>query len=270
MKNLLIVLCTFLVCSCGQSQEEREKIAAVACAVMSETRNMDAAIRVEKINEAREKIGGEPFLAGDNKIKEAVGYDLCAELILDDGSYGELLAIEQEMEQKREREKEEQRVAELREKEEQRVAELKERERQKAREIEEYKRSITADGIDALNDFKKCQSDKQPCIDRFTSIGEKVYNKICAVCHQSNGQGLPPAFPSLTTQQFLKRKKSEHISIVADGKVGTAMQSFRSQLNEAEIAAVITYTLNSWGNSSSSKTRLVTTHEVLMHSKEHG
>ena len=256
MKQLVIVLCTFLISSCGQSQEEREKIAAVACAVMSETRNMDAAIRVEKINEAREKIGGEPFLAGDEKIKEAVGYDLCAELILDDGSYGGLLAIEQEMEQKREREKEEQRVAEL-----------KERERQKAREIEEYKRSITADGIDALNDFKKCQSDKQPCIDRFTSIGEKVYNEMCAVCHQYNGQGIPPAFPSLTTQQFLKRKKSEHISIVADGKVGTAMQSFRSQLNEAEIAAVITYTLNSWGNSSSSKTRLVTTHEVLMHSK---
>lgn len=266
MKKLVIVLCTFLISSCGQSQEEREKIAAVTCAVMSETRNMDAAIRVEKINEAREKIGGEPFLAGDDKIKEAVGYDLCAELILDDGSYGELLAIEQEMEQKREREKE-QRLAELKEKEEQRLQEVKEKERQKAREIEEYTRSITVDAVDALNDFKKCQSDEKPCIDRFISIGEKVYNEMCAACHQSNGQGFPPVFPSLTTQQFLKRKKSEHISIVADGKVGTTMFSFRSQLNEAGIAAVITYTLNSWGNSSSSKTRLVTTHEVLMHSK---
>ena len=255
MKKLVIVLCTFLISSCGQSQEEREKIAAVACAVMSETRNMDAAIRVEKINEAREKIGGEPFLAGDDKIKEAVGYDLCAELILDDGSYGELLA------------KEEQRLAELKEKEEQRLQEVKEKERQKAREIEEYKRSITVDAVDALNDFKKCQSDEKPCIDRFTSIGEKIYNEMCAVCHQSNGQGLPPAIPSLTTQQFLNRKKSEHISIVADGKVGRPMHSVLSQLNEAEIAAVITYTLNSWGNSSSSKTRLVTTHEVLMHSK---
>ena len=261
MKKLVIVLCTFLISSCGQSQEEREKIAAVACAVMSETRNMDAAIRVEKINEAREKIGGEPFLAGDDKIKEAVGYDLCVELILDDGSYEEeLLEIEKERTQRKE-----QRLTEQREWERQRVSEKwKEQNnifQRREREIAEREHKQN------LNDFKKCQSDKQPCIDRFTSIGEKVYNKICAVCHQSNGQGLPPAFPSLTTQQFLKRKKSEHISIVADGKVGTAMQSFRSQLNEAEIAAVITYTLNSWGNSSSSKTRLVTTHEVLMHSK---
>ena len=69
MKNYLVIFLTLTLIACGPSQEEKEKIAAVSCAVMSETRNMDAAIRVEKINEARDKIGGEPFLRGDDAIK---------------------------------------------------------------------------------------------------------------------------------------------------------------------------------------------------------
>ena len=64
-------------------RRKKEKIAAVSCAVMSETRNMDAAIRVREINAAREKIGGEPFLRGDDAIKEAFEYGLCEELVLD-------------------------------------------------------------------------------------------------------------------------------------------------------------------------------------------
>ena len=82
MKKLVIVLCTFLISSCGQSQEEREKIAAVACSIMGETRNMDSAVRIEKMNDAREKIGGEPFLDGDHVIKESFEYGLCQELVL--------------------------------------------------------------------------------------------------------------------------------------------------------------------------------------------
>ena len=42
---------TLLLTGCGQSQDEKEKIASVSCAIMSESRNMDASIRVEKIND---------------------------------------------------------------------------------------------------------------------------------------------------------------------------------------------------------------------------
>ena len=51
---------------------------------MGETRNMDAAVRVEKMNDARKKIGGEPFLEGDSVIQEAIEYGLCQELVLND------------------------------------------------------------------------------------------------------------------------------------------------------------------------------------------
>ena len=57
MNKILLILCLVLLTSCSPSQEEKEKVAAVTCAIMSETRNMDAAVRVEKMNEARDKIG---------------------------------------------------------------------------------------------------------------------------------------------------------------------------------------------------------------------
>jgi antitoxin component YwqK of YwqJK toxin-antitoxin module len=102
MKKLVIVLCTFLICSCGQSQEEREKIAAVACSIMGETRNMDSSIRVREMNDAREKIGGEPFLGGDSTIKEAFEYGLCQELVLNE-TYDERLQSRKDAQRERAR-----------------------------------------------------------------------------------------------------------------------------------------------------------------------
>jgi len=85
MNKLILILGSVLIISgCGPSQEEREKVAAVTCSIMGETRNMDAAVRVEKMNEARDKIGGEPFLRGDDAIKEALEFGLCQELVLNE------------------------------------------------------------------------------------------------------------------------------------------------------------------------------------------
>ena len=84
MSRVLVILGMFLLASCGQSQEEKKDIAAVTCSIMSETRNMDAAVRVREMNNAREKIGGEPFLRGDDAIIESLSYELCEELVLND------------------------------------------------------------------------------------------------------------------------------------------------------------------------------------------
>jgi cytochrome c oxidase subunit 2 len=78
--------------------------------------------------------------------------------------------------------------------------------------------------------------------------GEKVYQQNCLTCHQANGQGIPPAFPSLVGQGLAIGPIGEHIDIVINGKAGTAMQAFAAQLNPAEIAAVVTYERNAWGN----------------------
>lgn len=78
--------------------------------------------------------------------------------------------------------------------------------------------------------------------------GEDVYGRVCAACHQANGQGLPPAFPSLVGKGLAVGPIADHLDIVLNGKAGTAMQSFKGQLNAAEIAAVVTYERNTWGN----------------------
>ena len=84
-----VVALASLLTGCGQSQDEKERIAAVTCAVMRESRNMDGAVRVKEMNEARVKMGSEPFLDGDDVIKEALEYGLCQGLVL--GTYDESL-----------------------------------------------------------------------------------------------------------------------------------------------------------------------------------
>ena len=75
--------------------------------------------------------------------------------------------------------------------------------------------------------------------------GEKVYNGNCAACHQQTGQGIPPNFPSLLGSPVIKGDAGEQIAQVIKGK--NMMPPF-GHLSDADIAAVVTYTRNSWGN----------------------
>lgn len=78
--------------------------------------------------------------------------------------------------------------------------------------------------------------------------GEKVYTAHCAACHQANGEGLPPTFPPLKGAPSVGGDVAEHIGIVLKGKAGTAMAAF-GYLSDADLAAVITYERNAWGDS---------------------
>jgi cytochrome c oxidase subunit 2 len=89
------------------------------------------------------------------------------------------------------------------------------------------------------------------------AAGKDVYEKQCAVCHQPEGQGLAPAFPALAGSKIVtgpllsaegKLLKDSHVDRVLNGKEGTAMQAFRDTLTDTELAAVITYERNSFGN----------------------
>ncbi|MAY02944.1 MAG: cytochrome c oxidase subunit II [Gammaproteobacteria bacterium] len=79
--------------------------------------------------------------------------------------------------------------------------------------------------------------------------GETVYRTFCMACHQQNGQGLPPAFPALTGSPLTNGPIEDHIDVVLNGAPGTAMAAFGGQLNEVDLAAVITYERNALGNS---------------------
>jgi cytochrome c oxidase subunit 2 len=80
-------------------------------------------------------------------------------------------------------------------------------------------------------------------------LGETTYLAHCAACHQPSGLGLAPVFPALKGSPMATTGSiTDHIDIVVNGKAGTAMQSYRKQLSLKEIAAVVTYERNAWGN----------------------
>ena len=78
--------------------------------------------------------------------------------------------------------------------------------------------------------------------------GEKVYAANCVACHQANGQGVKGSFPALDGSQLVNGPRGRQMEIVLNGKRGTAMAPFGSQLSDTDIAAVITFTRNNWGN----------------------
>ena len=86
-------------------------------------------------------------------------------------------------------------------------------------------------------------------MDELKAAGEKVYQAHCAACHQPDGKGMPPAFPALAGSKIATGPKADHIDRVMNGKEGTAMAAFAKQLNDVDLAAVITYERNSFGNS---------------------
>jgi len=81
-----------------------------------------------------------------------------------------------------------------------------------------------------------------------SKLGEELYNAKCAACHQVAGTGLPPMFPALKGSKMVANKgdTAAQIDILNNGK--NAMPAWKGVMTPKEIAAVITYTRNAWGN----------------------
>ncbi|MDB6049087.1 MAG: ctaC [Pseudomonas sp.] len=97
-------------------------------------------------------------------------------------------------------------------------------------------------------------------LDELVARGDKVYHTTCVACHQAEGQGLPPMFPALKGSKTVTGTKEGHLNTVFHGRPGTAMAAFGKQLSEVDIAAVVTYERNAWGNN---KGDMVTPKDVL-------
>jgi len=77
--------------------------------------------------------------------------------------------------------------------------------------------------------------------------GEKVYAANCVACHQATGKGVPGTFPALEGSKTVLGPQDAQIETVLKGRPNTAMAPFK-QLSDVELAAVITYTRNAFGN----------------------
>lgn len=79
--------------------------------------------------------------------------------------------------------------------------------------------------------------------------GEADYLTYCGACHQPDGNGLPPAFPGLKGSAIALGSVEAHLDMVVNGsRTNPAMAAFGAQLSDVEIAAIITYERNAWGN----------------------
>jgi cytochrome c oxidase subunit 2 len=94
----------------------------------------------------------------------------------------------------------------------------------------------------------EADTNKEWTLKELTTRGESVYKGICAACHQPTGLGMPPTFPPLKGSKIATGPIADHINIVENGKNGTAMQAFKNQMSDIDLAAVITYERNAWGN----------------------
>lgn len=76
--------------------------------------------------------------------------------------------------------------------------------------------------------------------------GEKVYTNTCAACHGAKGEG--GVGKAIAGSKVATGAIEDHMNVVVNGRPGTAMQAFGGILNELDLAAVITYQRNAFGN----------------------
>jgi nitrite reductase (NO-forming) len=93
--------------------------------------------------------------------------------------------------------------------------------------------------------------------------GEVLFKGTCSACHQDKGQGIPGVFPPLAGSDYLVADKQRAIGIVLNGLTGKvtvngeaydSVMPPMSQLNDDEVANILAYTLNSWGNNAGTVT----------------
>lgn len=114
-----------------------------------------------------------------------------------------------------------------------------------AKTDEEYKVWVEEQKAKAV--VKKADANKTYTMAELMEKGKAVYDSNCAACHMPNGDGMPGAFPAIKGSPVANGPVDDHIKLVAKGR--NAMPAFDEVLADDEIASVVVYQRNSFGNS---------------------
>jgi len=122
----------------------------------------------------------------------------------------------------------------------------------KAVKEEEYKIWLAAKKVEAAAAAAEAASDKVWSKDELMARGQAIYagKGGCFGCHGAKGEGIA-TFPALAGSKIANGAAADHINSVVKGRPGTAMAAYGGQLNDLELAAVISYERNAWGNTGS-------------------
>ncbi|WP_225035608.1 c-type cytochrome [Winogradskyella sp. SM1960] len=111
--------------------------------------------------------------------------------------------------------------------------------------------------LTAQNEYAAIQDQDKPKLEASIKRGESVYSDMCITCHLPNGKGVPKAFPPLADSDFLRENQIESIKAAKYGMSGEVVVNgitYNSTmaplgLSDEEVADVMNYINNSWGNS---------------------
>ena len=117
-----------------------------------------------------------------------------------------------------------------------------------------------------------CQSEEEIKRERYITEGILVYKNNCANCHQNKGQGLAALYPPIAHSDYLVNKKSviclirygQQGPIKVNGKAYNRPMPAQPQLSDLEVAELVTYIYNQWGN----ETKLTSAKDVIPVLKE--
>ncbi|MGS2761701.1 c-type cytochrome [Sinomicrobium sp. M5D2P9] len=120
-------------------------------------------------------------------------------------------------------------------------------------------------GIGLVSSFFMLRQEKE--LEESIENGKDIYTDFCVTCHLPNGKGVEKAFPPLADSDYLLNNREASIRAVKYGQSGeitvngiTYNNSMAPLgLTDEEVADVMNYILNSWGNTSE---EMVTTEEV--------
>ena len=76
--------------------------------------------------------------------------------------------------------------------------------------------------------------------------GAALFAQNCSACHQLTGKGVPGAFPALAGDTFVQGPTKPVVTLLLNGRGG--MPSFRADLDDGQIAAILSYVRSAWGN----------------------
>ncbi len=109
----------------------------------------------------------------------------------------------------------------------------------------------------AVTEAAKSAAKGDLTVDEQIAAGKQLFTGTCSVCHQANGQGLPGVFPPLAKSDYLAEDPKRAISVVLHGLSGKVTVNGKdydsvmppmNQLNDDEVANILTYVLNTWDN----------------------
>lgn len=103
--------------------------------------------------------------------------------------------------------------------------------------------------------------DQEMTMDQLMEEGKAVYQRACVACHGANGEG--GVGTKMVGSAVTTGPLEDHMDVIINGVPGTAMQAFGQQLNKLELAAVVTYERNAWGNNMGDKVQAVDVHNQM-------